>query len=68
MISVVMTPALLKMATAAWAAVAPFTPFILVAAALGLIFDDLKHILREGSQHLENFGNYSVKVMKLPYV
>ncbi len=55
MISVVMTPALLKMATAAWAAVAPFTPFILVAAALGLIFDDLKTYIEGGESALGKF-------------
>lgn len=36
-----LTSALWGMATAAWAAIAPFIPFIAVAVALGLVIDDL---------------------------
>ena len=40
-ISTTLVPALIKMASAAWAAMAPFLPFILAGIALALVLDDL---------------------------
>lgn len=40
-ITTLMLPALTAMATAAWAAIAPFTPLIAIVGALALVIDDL---------------------------
>lgn len=48
-------PAMISFATATWAALAPFLPFIAAAAALGLAFDDLWAFITGGNSVLEHF-------------
>lgn len=50
-----LVPALAGMATAAWAAIAPFAPFIAAAVALGLALDDLWAFVEGGGSAFEAF-------------
>lgn len=50
-----MLPALTAMATAAWAAIAPFTPLIAIAGALALAIDDLITYIDGGESAFADF-------------
>lgn len=50
-----MLPALTAMATAAWAAIAPFTPLIAIAGALALVIDDLITYIQGGESAFGDF-------------
>ena len=54
-IGVVMRGALMKMAEAAWAAMAPLTPFLLIAGALALVIDDLITYIQGGESAFGDF-------------
>lgn len=54
-IAVALTPALWGMATAAWAAIAPFLPFIALIAGLALVIDDLIVYIQGGESALGDF-------------
>ena len=54
-IGVVMRGALMKMAEAAWAAMAPLTPFLLIAGALALVIDDLITYIQGGESAFGSF-------------
>lgn len=54
-IAVAVTPALWGMATAAWAAIAPFLPFIAIIAGLALAIDDLIVYIQGGESALGDF-------------
>lgn len=54
-ITATLVPALAGMATAAWATIAPFAPFIAAAVALGLALDDLWTFVEGGSSAFEVF-------------
>lgn len=51
------TTALWGMATAAWAAIAPFLPFIALAVALGLVIDDLWTYFKGGDSVIGDLAN-----------
>ena len=50
-----MLPALTAMATAAWAAIAPFTPLIAIAGAFALVIDDLITYIDGGESAFADF-------------
>ena len=50
-----MLPALTAMATAAWAAIAPFTPLIAVVGAVALVIDDLITYIKGGESAFGSF-------------
>lgn len=50
-----MLPALTAMATAAWAAIAPFTPLIAVVGAVALVIDDLITYIQGGESAFGSF-------------
>ena len=54
-ITTLMLPALTAMATAAWAAIAPFTPLIAIAGALALVIDDLITYIDGGESAFGSF-------------
>lgn len=54
-IGVVMRGALMKMAEAAWAAMAPLAPFLLIAGALALVIDDLITYIDGGESAFADF-------------
>ena len=54
-IGVVMRGALMKMAEAAWAAMAPLIPFLLIAGALALVIDDLITYIQGGESAFGSF-------------
>ena len=54
-IAVAVTPALWGMATAAWAALGPFAPFIALIAGLSLVIDDLIVYIQGGESALGDF-------------
>ncbi len=54
-IGVVMRGALMKMAEAAWAAMAPLAPFLLIAGALALVIDDLITYIQGGESAFGDF-------------
>ncbi len=54
-IGVVMRGALMKMAEAAWAAMAPLAPFLLIAGALALVIDDLITYIQGGESAFGSF-------------
>lgn len=54
-IAVALTPALWGMASAAWAAIAPFLPFIALIAGLALVIDDLIVYIQGGESALSDF-------------
>ena len=54
-ITTLMLPALSAMATAAWAAIAPFTPLIAIAGALALAIDDLITYIDGGESAFGDF-------------
>jgi hypothetical protein len=51
-ITTLMLPALSAMATAAWAAIAPFTPLIAIVGAVALVIDDLITYINGGESAL----------------
>lgn len=53
-----LTPALLRMAPAAWAALGPFAPFIALAMALGFAFDELWAFASGGDSILERLMKF----------
>ena len=57
-ITTLMLPALTSMATAAWAAIAPFTPLIAIVGAVALVIDDLITYINGGESALS--GLWSV--------
>lgn len=57
-ITTLMLPALTSMATAAWAAIAPFTPLIAIAGALALVIDDLITYIDGGESALAGLWSY----------
>lgn len=57
-IGVVMRGALMKMAEAAWAAMAPLAPFLLIAGALALVIDDLITYIDGGESALAGLWSY----------
>lgn len=54
-ITTLMLPALTAMATAAWKAMAPLAPFILIAGALALVIDDLITYIQGGESAFGDF-------------
>lgn len=54
-ITTLMLPALTAMATAAWKAMAPLAPFILIAGALALVIDDLITYIDGGESAFADF-------------
>lgn len=50
-----MLPALTAMATAAWAAIAPFTPLIAIVGAVALVIDDLITYIQGGESAFGDF-------------
>lgn len=57
-ITTLMLPALSAMATAAWAAMAPLAPFLLIAGALALVIDDLITYIDGGESALAGLWSY----------
>jgi hypothetical protein len=54
-ITTLMLPALSAMATAAWAAIAPFTPLIAIVGAVALVIDDLITYIDGGESAFADF-------------
>lgn len=54
-ITTLMLPTLGAMATAAWAAIAPFTPLIAIVGAVALVIDDLITYIQGGESALGDF-------------
>ena len=54
-ITTLMLPALSAMATAAWAAIAPFTPLIAIVGAVALVIDDLITYIQGGESAFGDF-------------
>lgn len=54
-ITTLMLPALTAMATAAWAAIAPFTPLIAIVGAVALVIDDLITYIQGGESAFGSF-------------
>ena len=54
-ITTLMLPTLSAMATAAWAAIAPFTPLIAIVGAVALVIDDLITYIQGGESALGDF-------------
>ena len=57
-ITALMLPALTAMATAAWAAIAPFTPLIAIVGALALVIDDLITYIDGGESAFAGLWSY----------
>lgn len=57
-ITTLMLPALTAMATAAWAAIAPFTPLIAIVGALALVIDDLITYIDGGESAFAGLWSY----------